>query len=133
RIWPALGAMRPEIMLTMVVLPAPFGPMRPVICPGSIASESSATASRPPKRLLMPSSRRELMGPPPFLARCPVRNAAQLPAMAQGVDDALRQEDDDEDKQQPLQQQARIGERPYQLGQNDEEGGADQRSRHHRS
>ena len=37
--------------------------------------------------------------------------AAQSPAMAQRIDDALRQINDDEDEQQPLQQQPRIGER----------------------
>src|SRR6185312_921896 len=133
RIWPALGAMRPEIMLTIVVLPAPFGPMRPVIRPRSIASESSATASRPPKRLLMPSSRREFMCPLPFRTARSVASAAQFPAMAQRIDDALRQVDDDEDQQQPLQQQPRIGERPDQLRKDDEKGGADQRSGDHRA
>src|SRR5689334_15575306 len=108
-------------MLTMVGLPRPFGPRRPVIHPRSTPSESSATASSPPKRLLMPSSRREFMRPLPLHTARTIGRAAQLPAMAQGIDDALRQVDDDENEQHPLQQQPRIGERPDQLRQDDKE------------
>src|SRR5258708_37646638 len=39
------------MQLKRVVLPAPLGPMRPTISPGSMASEMSLLASRPPKRV----------------------------------------------------------------------------------
>jgi hypothetical protein len=40
--------------LKSVVLPAPFGPMRPVIEPSPTESVQPASASTPPKRLVMP-------------------------------------------------------------------------------
>jgi hypothetical protein len=46
---PPDGRMAPETMLKQVVLPAPFGPMRPTISPSSIWKERSSTAVRPPK------------------------------------------------------------------------------------
>src|SRR2546423_10573156 len=56
---PALGRMRPATRLRSVVLPEPFGPKMPTISPRSIENETSATAVRPPKRLVrlvIPSS-----------------------------------------------------------------------------
>src|SRR4051812_28916254 len=53
---PALGARRPVITLNRVVLPAPFGPMRPVILPGSALNDTSSTATLPPKRTTTPST-----------------------------------------------------------------------------
>src|SRR5215831_9452418 len=41
--------------LTRVVLPAPFGPMRPRISPASIARSMPPVARSPPKRLVRPS------------------------------------------------------------------------------
>src|SRR4051795_9945071 len=38
--------------LNAVVLPAPFGPMRPAISPSSTVSDSSSSARMPPKRRL---------------------------------------------------------------------------------
>src|SRR5262249_8360170 len=40
--------------LTRVVLPAPFGPMRPRISPGWIARSTPPVATSPPKRLVSP-------------------------------------------------------------------------------
>jgi hypothetical protein len=40
--------------LNSVVLPAPFGPMRPVIEPSPTDSVHPASAATPPKRLVMP-------------------------------------------------------------------------------
>ena len=54
RIWPPSARVSPLITLKSVVLPAPFGPMRPVIEPGATESVQSASAVTPPKRLLMP-------------------------------------------------------------------------------
>jgi hypothetical protein len=39
------------MMLNSVVLPAPFGPIRPVIDPSSILIEASSTARTPPNCL----------------------------------------------------------------------------------
>ena len=44
--------------LNTVVLPAPFGPIRPAICPSSIASETSLSAVTPPKRTVTLSTER---------------------------------------------------------------------------
>src|SRR5215831_20112276 len=38
------------MQLKRVVLPAPFGPIRPTISPGSMASETSLLATSPPNR-----------------------------------------------------------------------------------
>src|SRR6185436_18355069 len=45
------------MQLNSVVLPAPLGPISPMISPGSMASEISRLASRPPKRLVDASTR----------------------------------------------------------------------------
>src|SRR3546814_3050073 len=42
------------MVLKSVVLPAPFGPMSPVTVPGCTVSETSLTATCPPKRTLTP-------------------------------------------------------------------------------
>ena len=52
RIVPSVGVSKPDINPNKVVLPAPFGPIRPVMRPASASSEAESTASRPPKRLL---------------------------------------------------------------------------------
>ena len=48
---PAVGRSTPATTLKRVVLPAPFGPMSPVIEPSAIDSEAPSTARNPPKRL----------------------------------------------------------------------------------
>ena len=45
-----IGAVQPVRTLTNVVLPAPFGPMRPAISPGYRVNDTSASAWRPPNR-----------------------------------------------------------------------------------
>jgi hypothetical protein len=52
RTWPELGANSPAMMLNRVDLPAPFGPISPVIEPRATASEQPSTAWMPPKLLL---------------------------------------------------------------------------------
>ena len=52
RMRPPLGRSTPEIMLNSVVLPAPFGPITLQISPDVTSMLTSATACRPPKRLL---------------------------------------------------------------------------------
>ena len=46
---PVVGGWRPQITLKSVVLPAPLGPMRPVMAPASASKETSSRARRPPK------------------------------------------------------------------------------------
>src|SRR5689334_1474558 len=41
--------MRPAIIDTVVVFPAPFGPSRPVIFPGCTTNDTSSTATSEPK------------------------------------------------------------------------------------
>ena len=53
---PWLGSCMPVATLNSVVLPAPFGPMRPMICPSCRSRLTLLTASRPPKRTLMSRS-----------------------------------------------------------------------------
>src|SRR6266446_7283379 len=71
RIWPRSARVRPLITLKSVVLPAPFGPMRPVIEPSATARVQPARASTPPKRLVMPVtvSSSAVTGPPWRLRR----------------------------------------------------------------
>src|SRR5688572_17804115 len=45
---PEVGVSRPEMQLIVVVLPAPFGPSRPKILPGSAAKLIPSTATRSP-------------------------------------------------------------------------------------
>ena len=46
--------MRPSSIRSVVVLPAPFGPRKPVIRPGSTSKLRSSTATKEPKRLVSP-------------------------------------------------------------------------------
>ena len=51
---PAVGGCSPVMTLNSVVLPAPFGPISPVIVPGSAETDASSTAVMPPKRTVTP-------------------------------------------------------------------------------
>src|SRR5690606_26307881 len=53
---PRWGLTTPVITLNSVVLPAPFGPMRPVTLWGAIVSPTSESAARPPNRTVTPST-----------------------------------------------------------------------------
>ncbi len=48
RTTPESGVTNPLIISKAVVLPAPFGPMRPSVSPGSTESHTSSTATRSP-------------------------------------------------------------------------------------
>src|SRR5258708_24575633 len=54
RIDPAVGASVPDSTLKIVLLPEPFGPIRPRISPLSTLKDTSLTAVNPPKRLINP-------------------------------------------------------------------------------
>jgi hypothetical protein len=56
RLVPASERMVPAIRLSSVVLPEPFGPMRPSTSPGETASDMLLTATRPPNALVTPST-----------------------------------------------------------------------------
>ena len=47
RISPLSGANAPATMLKVVVLPAPFGPIRPTIVPSPTSNDTPATARKP--------------------------------------------------------------------------------------
>ena len=49
--FPEVGSSTPAITLNRVVLPAPLGPIRPVIVPRSISRVAPSTAWNPPKCL----------------------------------------------------------------------------------
>src|SRR5947209_5428933 len=54
RIDPADGTSVPDSMLKIVLLPEPFGPIRPRISPGSTANDTLLTAVKPPNRFTNP-------------------------------------------------------------------------------
>ena len=56
RIDPAVGASVPDSMLKIVLLPEPFGPIRPRISPCSTLNDTLLTAVKPPKRFTNPST-----------------------------------------------------------------------------
>src|SRR5437870_4441182 len=62
---PEFGGRSPVMTLNSVVLPAPFGPINPVIRPASAVSEASSSATLPPKRTLTP--RTSSRGTDPYL------------------------------------------------------------------
>src|SRR5262249_23261984 len=51
---PAVGGSKPQMRLTIVLLPEPFGPMRPTISPRGTARSIPSTARTPPKCLVSP-------------------------------------------------------------------------------
>src|SRR5882757_8517945 len=56
RIEPDVGGSVPESMLKIVLLPEPFGPIRPRISPCSTRNDTLLTARKPPNRLTRPST-----------------------------------------------------------------------------
>src|SRR6266498_2742533 len=56
RIWPASGSSRPASMRSSVVLPAPFGPERPIRSRFFTCQETSARRTRSPYRFDRPST-----------------------------------------------------------------------------
>ena len=51
---PSAGSISPAIIFIMVVLPAPFGPIRPYMCPFSTSSEKLSTTRLSPYTLVSP-------------------------------------------------------------------------------
>ena len=53
---PAVGRAIPTIAFSAVVLPAPFGPRKPVTAPGRTLNDKSSTATSSPYRFVRPST-----------------------------------------------------------------------------
>src|SRR5215831_7992509 len=100
RMVPASGRMVPAIRSSSVVLPEPFGPIRPRISPAETESEKSLTATSPPKVLvsLSTSSSAPTASALPCAGSCrePRRPACQQAAtiLDQSADAARQQVDD---------------------------------------
>src|SRR4051812_5546528 len=54
--WPSSTASRPTITRIVVDLPAPFGPTKPVTCPGRTVNDSPSRATVDPNRLRSPAT-----------------------------------------------------------------------------
>src|ERR1700722_5543329 len=94
---PLLGVRNPLMIPNKVVLPAPFGPIRAVMRPDWTPSETLSTASNPPKRLLMPSTRSS--GSAMRLFRLQGFHGGEtLPRLAEQPGNAVRGESHDQDK-----------------------------------
>ena len=61
---PVLGVVNPAMIVNSVVLPAPLGPISPVMLPAGTPIDASATASNPPNRLLTLSTVKSVMRGP---------------------------------------------------------------------
>src|SRR5262245_18734586 len=77
---PELGFRIPRIMRRVVVLPAPFGPRKPVIEPSWTTKLTSSTARKSPKSLLTRSSSRTCMGRGIVTSRARAAQFAKPPA-----------------------------------------------------
>src|SRR5579883_3038734 len=82
---PAVGLNAPEIRFIMVVLPDPFGPIRPSTSFSASLNDMLSTATRPPKRLVTPEAARAVAVPASgIVALLPLQQAADRPGY--GVD-----------------------------------------------
>ncbi len=72
RIRPEVGAYRPAITLNKVVFPAPLGPIKPVMEPSAISSDTPSTARSPSKCLCRSSTR---IIPVPYIITGPFLSA----------------------------------------------------------
>src|ERR1051325_9035389 len=88
---PVVGRVSPARQLKKVDLPAPFGPIRPMISPSSIERSAPATARRLPNVLETFSALRSIAAPPEFRrdALPHVVQAARLEARDQHDDPAI--------------------------------------------
>src|SRR6185437_3387320 len=89
--WPSVGGYTPEMRLSSVVLPEPFGPNTPTMLPSSRPNEMSDTAVSPPKRLV----------------RC--RTSSSTPAPRSEAHDAARHQQDGENQDEAVDEQPRLG------------------------
>ena len=123
-------------MLSTVVLPAPLGPIKAVMRPGSAVRATSVAARTPPKAMLRPSTVEGLALTPgrqksvqrEIGAICAVALSMRREARFKRADDAFGRQPKHQQQQRAERQQAVLGERGDQLGQHDDDGGADHRA-----
>src|SRR5262249_21703110 len=83
----------PVIASMKVVFPAPFGPIRPTICPSPTTRSTSTTACTPPKLTEIPAaSRTGVTGRRPFRSGASGRPAYALAERQNRGDDAWRRD-----------------------------------------
>ena len=87
----ASGASVPDSMLKIVLLPEPFGPIRPRISPCSTLNDTLLTAVKPPKRLTNPLDDQHCRYPIRLLAHDPVGQPVHVMLYWLLNVDALRQ------------------------------------------
>src|SRR6516162_8960437 len=78
---PLLGRSAPEMQLTSVVFPEPFGPIRPKRSPLRIPTLMLSSATKPPKLLVNASIRSN--GACPGAVICDLRSGKELDATGQ--------------------------------------------------
>src|SRR5580692_13099764 len=97
---PLLGDRKPVTIANRVVLPAPFGPIRAVMRSGSAVKDARSSASKPPKRFVIRSTRSS-GSPTGALQGCGCSRARGPEPTAQIVNDAgdaARREGDHQDQ-----------------------------------
>src|SRR5438093_10697603 len=70
------------MQLNVVLLPEPFGPMRPRISPSSSSNETLFTARKAPNLLVRPETLSMGMGRDSVFGLCPARDAAHQRCIA---------------------------------------------------
>src|SRR5579864_893738 len=111
---PAVGRRAPARTASRVVLPAPFGPIRPKMPPCSSSKLTSCKAASPAKVLVRRSTSRSGGMRPPFAVVAPATPATPAISSAHQPrgepDDARRLEEDDHDQQRAVDQQVQLRE-----------------------
>src|SRR6187399_2274737 len=77
RIDPAVGTSVPDSILKIVLLPEPFGPIRPRISPCSTLNDTLLTAVKPPNRFTKPSTTSTTV---PYVGKCVFERGTQARA-----------------------------------------------------
>src|SRR5438067_450206 len=139
---PRVGCIIPVITLNSVVLPAPFGPIKPWISPTSTWMVTSRSAMRPPNCLVTCSTSRSAIVGLPQRVRClgSLRHAcaghrhrsSQLDRASLARDEALWAEDHHDDQDGAEDEETIVLERRRpgsdELGNDDDRGGTEDRS-----
>src|SRR5690606_2270823 len=115
---PALGRRVPLMRLNAVVLPAPFGPIRPTMAPCSTSKLTSRSAARPPKDFER------------FSTRSSAAMSTSLPRAAQARRQrrqAVGQESQDEDERGAVEDVLRVHGGPEELRQGRQDQRPDER------
>src|SRR3954451_8759104 len=135
--WPDVGAYTPVIVLKQVVLPAPFGPIRPRISPGRRSRDTSARATTPPKRMVTLRSDNSASAGARTVSAADSGTGRPLLELLEPLvqllgahaparrEQALRTEVGQQHEQHPEDQHPEVGEGPEQLGQVGDDDGAE--------